>query len=283
MCIITHVANNRLNKLRQQTELDAMEQHQTATLYLVATPIGNMEDITYRAVRILGTVDALACEDTRWTRKIFERYQIPSPRNVFSYHEHNEEAAGKRILGLLAEGVSVALCTDGGYPGVSDPGYRIVKACHEAGHRIEVLPGAGAVSTALVASGLPTSTYTFKGFPPRKQGARKRFIDAEREVPHTLVFFESPYRLGRFLSDAYDVLGNRLAAVCIELTKQFEEIHRDHLQLLAQRFATKKVKGEVTVVIAGSNPKFSTDALDPGDLDEEDDNDDDEDEEDDDQ
>lgn len=239
-----------------------MEESKTPTLYLIATPIGNMEDMTYRAVRILGGVDALACEDTRWTRKIFERYQIASPRTVFSYHEHNEEPAGKRILGLLAEGCSVALCTDGGYPGISDPGYRIVKACHEAGYHIEVLPGAGAVATALVASGLPTSTYTFKGFPPRKEGARKRFIDAEREAPHTLVFFESPYRLGRFLSDAYAVLGNRLAAVCIELTKQFEEIHRDHLQTLAQRFATKKVKGEVTVVIAGNNPKFLSDHVD---------------------
>jgi 16S rRNA (cytidine1402-2'-O)-methyltransferase len=234
-----------------------MQHSDVPILYLVATPIGNLEDMTYRAVRVLGEVDVLACEDTRWTRKIFERYQIPRPRTVLSYHEHNEETAGKRILGLLEQGRSVALCTDGGYPGISDPGYRIVTACYAAGYRVEVLPGAGAVPTALLASGLPTSTYTFKGFPPRKQGARRRFIEAERDVPHTLVFFESPYRIGKFLADAHAALGNRLSAVCMELTKQFEAVDRDYLEALAERFRDRKVKGEVTVVIAGNNPKFS--------------------------
>ena len=228
-----------------------------AMLYLVATPIGNLEDITLRAVRVLGEVDALACEDTRFTRRIFERHQIHSPRTIFSYHEHNEEQAGQRILGLLDSGQSVALCTDGGYPAISDPGYRIVAACVERGLPVEVIPGASAVSVALVASGLATSSYTFKGFPPRKSGPRRRFLDADREMPHTLVIFESPYRTGKLLADALEVLGNRRAAVCIELTKKFEEVRRGWLDELADAFSDKKIKGEVTVVIAGNNPKFS--------------------------
>lgn len=229
------------------------------TLYLLATPIGNMEDISFRVVRILGEVEALACEDTRMTRRIFERYNIPSPRTIFSYHEHNEEAAGRRILGLLATGVSVAVCTDGGYPGISDPGYRLIAACREQGYRIEVAPGASAVLTALVSSGLSTASFTFKGFPPRKSGARKRFLEMDREASHTLVLFESPYRVGKLLCDAHEVLGNRLAAVCLELTKKFEEIHRGYLADLSVQFRDRTIKGEVTIVIAGSNPKFTQD------------------------
>ncbi|HEO72410.1 MAG TPA: 16S rRNA (cytidine(1402)-2'-O)-methyltransferase [Candidatus Hydrogenedentes bacterium] len=227
-----------------------------ATLYLVATPIGNLEDITLRALRIHGKVEVLACEDTRLTRRIFERHEIPSPRTILSYHEHNEEQAGRRILGLLEDGRDVAICTDGGYPGISDPGYRVVNAVVERGHRVEVIPGASAVPVALVASGLPTSSYTFKGFPPRKSGARQRFLETERDAPHTLVLFESPFRVGRLLADALAVLGNRKAAVCIELTKKFEEVHRDFLEELSAQFRDTKVKGEVTVVIAGNNPKF---------------------------
>jgi 16S rRNA (cytidine1402-2'-O)-methyltransferase len=226
-------------------------------LYLIATPIGNLEDITLRAIRIFGEVDALACEDTRFTRKIFERHGIPSPRTIFSYHEHNEQQAGKRILGLLDEGLSVAVCSDGGFPGISDPGYRIVAACVERGHAIEVIPGPSAVPTALLASGLSTASYTFKGFPPRKSGPRKRFLEMDRDLPHTLVVFESPFRVGKLLDDAFEVLGNRRAAVCIELTKKFEEVRRGYLQELAAEFRDKTVKGEVTVVIAGNNPKFA--------------------------
>lgn len=230
------------------------------TLYIVATPIGNLEDLTYRAARILGEVDALACEDTRMTRRIFERHQLPSPKTIFSYHEHNEMQAGKRILGLLAEGLAVALCTDGGYPGVSDPGYRVVSAALEEGHTVEVIPGASAVPVALIASGLPTSSYTFKGFPPRKSGARRRFLEADKDLPHTMVVFESPFRTGAFLDDAVAVLGNRRAAVCIELTKKFEEISRGYLEELAEKYRDTKIRGEVTVVIAGNNPKFTAES-----------------------
>jgi len=229
---------------------------QGAALYVVATPIGNLEDVTLRALRVLGEVSVLACEDTRFTRKLLERHGIPRPRTLFSYHEHNEGRAGKRILGLLEQGQSVALCSDGGLPGISDPGYRIVSACRDRGFRVEVLPGPTAAATALVASGLSTASYTFKGFPPRKSGARRRFLEAERDLPHTLVVYESPHRVGKLLADARDVLGNRLAAVCIELTKKFEEVHRGYLDELAEQFAGVTPKGEVTVVISGSNPKF---------------------------
>ena len=227
------------------------------TLYVVATPIGNLEDLTFRAARILGEVDALACEDTRSTRRIFERHGIASPKIVLSYHEHNEERAGNRLLGLLRDGRSVALCSDGGYPGISDPGYRIVAACREAGHPVEVIPGAGAVSVALVASGLSTASFTFKGFPPRKPGPRKRFLEMDRDLPHTLVIYESPFRVGKLLDAALDVLGDRLAAVCLELTKKFERVHRGYLADLAEEFRDRKLKGEATVVIAGNNPKFA--------------------------
>jgi 16S rRNA (cytidine1402-2'-O)-methyltransferase len=229
------------------------------TLYIIATPIGNMEDLSFRAVRVLGELDALACEDTRQTRRIFERFDIQSPRTIFSYHEHNEENAGKRIIGLLNEGLSVGVCTDGGYPGISDPGYRAIAAAREGDHEVVVLPGASAVPTALLASGLPTSSYTFKGFPPRKSGQRQRFFAADAELPHTMVVFESPFRIGKMLADAHTALGNRLAAVCVEMTKKFEKVHRGYLADLAESFADRKVKGEITVVIAGNNPKFAAD------------------------
>lgn len=225
-------------------------------LSIIPTPIGNLEDITIRALRIFKELDVLACEDTRRTRKILTHYDIRKPRTILSYHEHNEHAAGKRILGLLKEGRHVGLCSDSGAPTVSDPGYRIVTEAIQAGHEIDVLPGASATLTALISSGLPTSSFTFKGFPPRKPGPRRRFIENEKDSPHTLIFFESPYRLGKFLQDAYDTLGNRRACVCLELTKKFERIHRAPLEELAVQFEGARPKGEITIIIAGNNPKF---------------------------
>jgi 16S rRNA (cytidine1402-2'-O)-methyltransferase len=230
-----------------------------AVLYIIATPIGNLEDITLRAVRVLGEIDALACEDTRRTRILYEKHGIKSPPTIFSYREQNEAAAGARIVGLLDQGLSVGLCSDAGYPGISDPGYRIIPEAIGHGHEVVVVPGASAVDLALLSSGLPTSSFTFKGFPPKKPGQRKRFLEMEREAPHTLVFYESPFRIQKLLADALEVLGNRLAAVCIELTKQFEKIQRGTLQELCLHFRDKTVKGEITVVIAGSNPKFTFD------------------------
>lgn len=227
-----------------------------AILYIVSTPIGNLDDITHRALQVLGSVSALACEDTRQTRKIFSRYKIPLPKIFFSYHEHNEETAGKKILKLLAEGKSIALCTDAGTPGISDPGYRIIIDSIKHTYPIEIIPGPGAVTSALLISGLPTSSFTFKGFPPRKKGQRQKFFAMEKDMPHTLVFFESPYRLESFLADALEILGNRMASICIDLTKMYEEVHRGFLKELHQHIAGKKIKGEVTIVIAGNHPKF---------------------------
>ncbi len=236
---------------------DGGEPERGGRLIVVATPIGNMEDITFRAVRTLGEVDALACEDTRRTRKILQRYEIRRPPVVISYREHNEQRAGARILRLLEEGRSVALCSDAGYPGVSDPGYRIVSEALDRGYRVEVLPGAGAVTAALVASGLPTSSYTFKGFPPRKRGRRLRFLEAEAAGGHTLVFFESPRRAAALLEEAQEALGDRMAAVCIDLTKRFERVERGRLSELSERLRGAEIKGEVTVVIAGDKGSAS--------------------------
>ncbi len=225
-------------------------------LILVATPIGNLEDLTHRAVRVLGEAEVLACEDTRQTRKLLDHYGIPRAEKTLSYHEHNEERAGAMLLELLGEGKTVALVSDGGMPGVSDPGYRLVTAAIEAGHSIEALPGPSAVQTALVISGLPTSSYTFKGFPPRKPGARRRFLEEEADRPHTLVLFESPHRIGKLLADALAALGDRYAAVCLELTKKFERVERGYLSDLAEAFGGTRTRGEITVVIAGNHPKF---------------------------
>ncbi|MDX1710602.1 MAG: 16S rRNA (cytidine(1402)-2'-O)-methyltransferase [Rhodovibrionaceae bacterium] len=227
-----------------------------ATLFVVATPIGNLEDVTYRAVRVLSEVGALACEDTRITRRLLERYAIARPEHMFACHEHNESRAAQRIAGLLAQGVDVALVSDAGQPGVSDPGYRSIQAALDGGHRVEVLPGPSAVTTALIASGLSAASYTFLGFPPRKSGQRRNFLAREAEAPHSLVLFESPHRIGKLLADALAALGDRRAAVCLELTKRFERVHRGWLADLARDFDGKQEKGEITVVIAGNNPKF---------------------------
>ena len=227
-----------------------------ATLYVVATPVGNLEDISYRAVRILGEVAALACEDTRKTRNLMERCQITPPPHILSYHEHNEERAGRKIIELLKCHKDVALCSNAGYPGISDPGYRIIAAAIERGDRVEVIPGAGAVAPALLSSGLPTSSYTFKGFPPRRPGPRRRFLEMEVAQPHTLICYESPFRVLTLLETALEVLGDRRAAVCIELTKKFESVHRGYLSELIAAFTDAKIRGEVTLVIAGNHPKL---------------------------
>jgi len=227
-----------------------------SVLYIIATPIGNLEDMTLRALRILGEVDVLACEDTRITRKIFTSHNVSSPTIIFSYNEHNELTAGKRILKHLGDGQSVALCTDSGSPGISDPGYRIISDALEEDYKVEVIPGPSAVITSIIASGLPTSSFIFKGFPPRKDGARKRFLEMEKDLPHTLVFYESPHRVAKLLVNALEVYGNRMTAVCIELTKKFERVHRDYLKELISSLENTNIRGEVTVVIAGNKPKF---------------------------
>lgn len=229
---------------------------ETGTLFVISTPIGNLEDITLRGLRILKEVSVLACEDTRVTKNLMQRHEIPYPDNVFSYHEHNEEAAAKRIIGFLKDGVDVALCSDAGTPGISDPGYRAIAGAVAEGLRIEVIPGPSATTSALLLSGLPSSSFTFKGFPPRKSGQRKRFFEAEAELPHTLIFYESKFRIVKSLQDALAVMGDRQAAVCFELTKKFERVHRGYLSDVIAELEAATVKGEITVVIAGNHPKF---------------------------
>jgi 16S rRNA (cytidine1402-2'-O)-methyltransferase len=233
------------------------------TLYVIATPIGNLEDVTYRAVRLLRELQAVACEDTRHSRILFERYEIPRPPKLLAYHEHNEAYAAEKILELLAGGTSVGLVSNAGYPGISDPGYVILTRAAAAGHRVDVIPGGSAVPQALVLSCLPTSSFTYKGFPPRKPGPLRRFLEMEADLPHTLVIFESPHRLGALLAAAAETLGDRRAAVCIEMTKKFESVRRGWLTELASEFAGSLVRGEITVVIAGANPKFRRDPASP--------------------
>ena len=227
-----------------------------AKLFIIATPIGNMEDITLRALRVLGEIQILACEDTRHTRKIFEKHGVASPRTIISYREQNEAQAGSRIIGFLKTGESVGICSDAGYPGISDAGYRIIARALEEEIDVEVIPGAGAIEPALLSSGLPTSSFTYKGFPPKKSGARRRFLDMDKELPHTMIFYESPFRVYKLLADALEVFGDRKAAVCVELTKQFEKTHRGPLSELCAEFKDATVRGEITVVIAGNHPKF---------------------------
>jgi 16S rRNA (cytidine1402-2'-O)-methyltransferase len=222
------------------------------TLYVVATPIGNMGDVTLRALDVLRGCDALAAEDTRRTRQLLTRYEIPRPRTLLSLHEHNEEHSAQRIAGLLEGGAKVALCSDAGTPLISDPGYRTLQLVVEKGFSVVAIPGPSAAVAALSISALPPSSFTFKGFPPRKPGPRKRFFEVDAELPHTLVVYESPHRLARMLADALDVLGDRDACVCIDLTKKFEKAHRGTLSALAEEFEGVTVRGEVTVVIAGA-------------------------------
>jgi 16S rRNA (cytidine1402-2'-O)-methyltransferase len=230
------------------------ERRGLGVLYLVATPIGNLEDITYRAVRVLGEVDVVAAEDTRRTGQLLRHFQIEAPRLV-SYFEGNEAARTEELVDKLVAGARVALVSDAGTPGISDPGERLVARAIEAGVRVEVVPGPVAAVAGLVASGLPTERFLFLGFPPRKDGARRElFAELQRE-PATLVFYEAPDRVAATLADLAAVLGReRRAAVARELTKIHEEMARGSLGELAARYAEKPGRGEHTLIVSGADP-----------------------------
>lgn len=225
-------------------------------LHVVATPLGNLGDITVRSLDVFRRADLVACEDTRRTRKLFSHFEIPCPEMV-SYREGNESRAGQRILNALEDGREVALCSDGGTPAISDPGYRLLRRL--AGEEIpfDVLPGPSAVTAALLHSGLPTSSFTFKGFPPRKPGPLARFFAEEAAARHTLVVFESPFRLEATLRAAFEALGDREAAVCLEMTKRFERVRRGYLSDLLEEIAGVPSRGEATLVFAGAHPDFT--------------------------
>ena len=218
-------------------------------LYLVATPIGNLGDISLRALETLRQVDLIASEDTRKTGLLLKHFEIQKPQIAF--FEHNEQRAGRKIIEALMQGKSVALVSNAGTPGISDPGFTLVRQAIEAGIAVTMIPGPTALIMALVLSGLPTHAFTFRGFPPHKSGPRRRFLAVDQDSPHTLIFYESPYRLVKFLEDALAVYGDRQAAVTNDLTKMFETVHRGTLSELVALFSGTEPRGEYTVVIAG--------------------------------
>lgn len=220
-------------------------------LYLVATPIGNLGDITLRALEVLREVDVIASEDTRKTGLLLKHFEIK--KRQISFFEHNEKYASQKIIQLLQDGSKVALVTSAGTPTVSDPGFTLVREAIRLGVPVTMLPGASAHVAALALSGLPTHSFTFRGFPPRKPGARRRFLEVDRQSPHTLIFYESPHRLLKFLEDACAIYGDRQAALANDLTKLFETVVRGRLSELCEFVASNPPRGEYTVVIAGAD------------------------------
>lgn len=225
-----------------------------STLYIIATPIGNLADMTPRAIETLRNLEVLFCEDTRHTGNLLKLLDIQHPRITLSNHDHNERGNAAKIVHFLDQGNDVGICSDAGFPIISDPGYPAVVAAIAAGHTVTVIPGACAALMAVVASGLPCSSFIFKGFAPRKPGARRKFLAQDQDSPHTMVFYESPFRIVKLLQEALEVFGDRQAAVCLELTKQFERINRNSLQNLVDEYSNQKIKGEAVIVIAGNIP-----------------------------
>jgi 16S rRNA (cytidine1402-2'-O)-methyltransferase len=227
-------------------------------LFLVPTPIGNLGDMTLRAIAVLAGVDLIYCEDTRHSRVLLDHFGIRKP--VRPYHEHNAAAERPRILAALAEGRRIAIITDAGTPLISDPGYKVVREAIEQGARIEALPGASAVLTGLTAAGLPTDCFLFAGFLPAKDQARRARLGELADVPGTLVFFESPARLASSLRAIAGVLGAREIAVARELTKRFEEIRRGTAVELAAWAEANEIKGEIVIVAGPPEAHETTDA-----------------------
>jgi len=216
-------------------------------LYVVATPIGNLEDITLRALRVLGEVQLIAAEDTRTARKLLNRYDIKT--RLTSYYEHNKENKMPVLLEMLEE-QDIALISEAGMPGISDPGYELIKGAIGKGYQVVVLPGPSAVTTAVAASGLPADQFIYLGFLPRKKGEKRRLLGSVSSEPRTIVCFESPHRVGDSLSAMLETLGDRNIAVCREMTKLHEEVYRGLLSMAAKHF--QKPRGEFTIVIQGT-------------------------------
>ena len=219
-------------------------------LYIIATPIGNLEDITLRALRILKEVGLIAAEDTRTTRHLLNTYEIRTP--LTSYHEHNKNTKLASLLNQLEE-KDIALVSDAGMPGLSDPGYELIVAAARQGIQVVPVPGPSVIVTALAVSGLPTRQFTYLGFLPRRKGERKRLLESIAEEPGTIVAFESPHRIPAALKDLEEVLGDRRIAVCRELTKMYEEVFRGSTSQAIEHFTVPR--GEFTLVIEGKSEK----------------------------
>ena len=217
------------------------------TLYLVATPIGNLADITHRAIDVLKSVALIACEDTRHTRKLLQHYGIET--KTISYHEHNEQERVRQLIDLLTEGKDVAVVSDAGTPSISDPGFRLVRAAIENGLPVVPVPGPSALISALIAAGLPTDEFFFGGFLPARSNARRTRLNELSSVPGTLVFYEAPHRLAETLKDALSMLGEREAVVARELTKLHEELRRGRLSELAEHYSNQEPRGEIVLLI----------------------------------
>ena len=218
-------------------------------LYLVATPIGHLDDITLRALEILRGVDTVLSEDTRRTGRLLKRYGI-SARQM-SYHEHNEQRAVPRALAALEKGRDLALVTDAGTPGIADPGYRLVQAAIQAEIPVSMAPGPSALIMALVLSGLPVHRFSFCGFPPRKSAARRRYLEADADRADTLIYFESPHRVHALIADALEAFGDRRAALANDLTKLHEKIDRSPLSVLREETRDRRLRGEFILLVEG--------------------------------
>lgn len=221
------------------------------TLYLVATPIGNLQDMTFRAVETLKTVGVIACEDTRHTRKLLNHFEITN--KLISYHEHNEAERADELIELLLNGTSVAVVSDAGTPGISDPSFRVVRRAIEEGVPVVPIPGAVAFVNAVIASGLPTDAVFYGGFLPSKKSERRRRLEETAEIPATLVFYESPRRIAATLVDCLEILGDRQAAVAREITKLHEQFERGSLSELREQFSSATFKGEFVLIIDRGN------------------------------
>ncbi len=221
-----------------------------STLYLAATPIGNLEDITLRVIRILKEVPLIAAEDTRKTSKLLQKYQINTP--LTAYYDHNKSKQTPQLVQHLNRN-DLALVSDAGTPGVNDPGYTLVRAALEAGHQVVPLPGPSAPIAALSASGLPTDRFLYLGYLPRKSKARRDLLTQYRDFPHTIILLETPHRLVESLGDLLEILDNRQVVIAREMTKLHEEIFRGSITAALDSFKAGKIKGEITLVIAGSN------------------------------
>lgn len=219
-------------------------------LYLCATPIGNLEDITFRAIRVLKEANLIAAEDTRHTRKLLNHYEIHTA--TVSYHEHNKLERGPELINRLLQGQTIALVSDAGMPGISDPGTHLTQLAIEAGITVIPVPGANAALSALVASGLDTTNFTFVGFLPKTKKKRRELLEQLVKQPYTLLFYESPHRIKETLKELETAFGDRPAAACRELTKKFEEFNRSTLLGLQQHFAAVEPRGEFTLVVQGA-------------------------------